>query len=176
MCGLRRVKLSTRVLPVSIICIDPAQPALKVWGRQERLGLGKGLSERSKVWSERYPGLSLCLWWCRGHREDPPFPRRSSVPGCTSHQAASQPCPSAPGAPLTPNTACTHLPREERTGDVYKPLLLSSMSIHVRNGICGGGIKPVYSRVQMMGGRHLSSSVTFCLLPREGGRHNRAGT
>lgn len=43
----------------------------------------------------------------------------------------------------------------------WEEKLLSPMSIHVWNGICGVGIKPIYSRVQMMEGRHLSSSVAF---------------
>lgn len=114
MCGLRCVKLSTRALPVSSICIDPAQPALKVWGRQEQLSLGKGLSERSKVWSERYPRLQPLSPVVLGPRGERSISQEKQCPRPAAPPIKLPPDPAPPSRRPFNTEHCLHPPSSRK--------------------------------------------------------------
>ena len=91
------------VLPVSSICMDPAQLALKtVWGRQEQgLRLVKGPSERSKVWpysQTQCPGDSPL--------QRPGGGRPPSTPGGTLDFPIGQGLPGAPSSAVSVLSPC----------------------------------------------------------------------
>lgn len=175
---MKRSTLRLFLFPASVLI----QPSCFEEGSGQRgagLGLGKGRSERSKVWSERYSQAQSPGAWeqhpasTSQGKQRRPFTKLARVLASSLLEQHPSSLNVRSSFEMR-NTACSHPFShylERRIGDFYKQLrkkkLLSSRSIHVWNHLSGVGMEPIYSQVQAMEGASLS--LTYRRLPREAG-------